>query len=116
MEVRDTQPSNGPCFLDTRKLWLIRINNYAVPTYRLMHVALINVPAYTIMVLVEASIAYTLVSRLQVLASAMWTDSRDHGTFVDVYSTVILARTFGTEDLVVFAAVCGTRFARYSPA
>lgn len=87
----------------------------AARTIRLMHITFINIPADSISIRMEPRVAYTLVSWLQVLAGAVRTDARDHGTLVDISSSVVFTRAFGTEDVVLLASMFRTLFASDTP-
>lgn len=87
----------------------------AARTIRLMHITFINIPANSISVRVEPRVADTLVAWLQVLAGAVRTDARDHGTLVDISSSVVFTRAFGTEDVVLLASMFRTLFASDTP-
>lgn len=94
---------------------LLAQKKYGFYTYRLMHITFINIPANSISVRMEPRVADTLVAWLQVLAGAVRTDARDHGTLVDVSSSVVFTRAFRTEDVVLLASMFRTLLASDTP-
>lgn len=59
-----------------------------------MHIALIDIPANAVSIGMVSGITNTSIPGLEILTSAVWADTRDHGTLVYIRASVILARAF----------------------